>query len=164
MAREVEIASGKSNVQLPNGGVYQAGDTVVLTDAQYAQINQALIPGTVIDNGVVEGVEDEVVTQAANIAAVGALTSAAPAALTSSAPAALTSAAITGGESPTEAEHNTLRTDVAALRTTLAAVQADLATARTERAAVQTDLATLRTKVNAILSGLTGSGLPIAAP
>lgn len=36
------------------------------------------------------------------------------------APAALTSAAITGGESPTEAEHNAVQADVAALRTTVA--------------------------------------------
>lgn len=33
--------------------------------------------------------------------------------------AALTSAVITGGESPTEAEHNALRADVVAIRTTL---------------------------------------------
>ena len=36
------------------------------------------------------------------------------------APAAMTQAAITGGESPTEAEFNALRADVAALRTTVA--------------------------------------------
>jgi hypothetical protein len=36
--------------------------------------------------------------------------------------AALTSAQITGGESPTEAEHNALQTDVAAIRTKLNAV------------------------------------------
>lgn len=35
------------------------------------------------------------------------------------APAALTSAQLTGGESPTEAEHNALQADVDALRTTL---------------------------------------------
>lgn len=42
------------------------------------------------------------------------------------APAALTSAAITGGESPTEAEHNALQADVAALRTTVAAILTSL--------------------------------------
>lgn len=40
--------------------------------------------------------------------------------------AALTSAAITGGESPTEAEHNALRVDVVAIRTTLNALLASL--------------------------------------
>ncbi len=164
MARQVTIAAGKSNVLLPNGATYDAGDVVILTDAQFAQIDQDLIPGTIEDDGVVEGVEDQVVTQAANIGAIGALTSAAPAALTSSAPAALTSAQISGGEDPTEAEFNALQADVAALRTTLAAVRTDVNTARTERAAIQTDLATVRTKVNAILTGLTGDGLPIAAP
>lgn len=38
------------------------------------------------------------------------------------APAALTSAQIAGGESPTEAEHNALQTDVANLRATVAAL------------------------------------------
>jgi hypothetical protein len=42
------------------------------------------------------------------------------------APAALTSATITGGESPTEAEHNALRADVAMLRIWAAAVHAAL--------------------------------------
>lgn len=36
--------------------------------------------------------------------------------------AALTSAQLTGGESPTEAEHNALQADVAALRTKLNAL------------------------------------------
>lgn len=45
------------------------------------------------------------------------------------APAALTSAALTGGESPTEAEHNALQADVAALRTTVANVITELKSA-----------------------------------
>jgi hypothetical protein len=64
-------------------------------------------------------------------------------ALTGSAPAALTSAALTGGESPTEAEHNALQADVAALRTTLAAAVVDIAA--------------LRTKLNAALGSLRAS-------
>lgn len=40
--------------------------------------------------------------------------------------AALTSAQLTGGESPTEAEHNALQADVAALRTKLNAALAAL--------------------------------------
>ena len=140
MAREVEIATGKSNVQLPNGGVYDAGDTIILTDAQYAQISQSLIPGTIIDNGVVEGLDDGVVTQAGTVAA--------PAALTSSAPAALTAAAAAGA-APTDAEFDALLADVTALRTTLAAVQADVAA--------------LRTTLAATLTALKGTGKPMAS-
>lgn len=61
-------------------------------------------------------------------------------ALTASAPAALTSAAITGGQDPTEAEHNALQADVAALRGTVAALV--------------TDLTATRTKLNAVLGSL----------
>ncbi len=43
--------------------------------------------------------------------------------------AAITSSAATGGESPTEAEHNAVRTDVAAVRTTVNALLASLRTA-----------------------------------
>lgn len=42
--------------------------------------------------------------------------------------AAMTSATITGGESPTEAEHNALRVDVVNTRTTLTALIASLRT------------------------------------
>lgn len=42
--------------------------------------------------------------------------------------AALTSAAATGGDAPTEAEYNALRTDVSNLRTTVLALQASLRT------------------------------------
>jgi carbohydrate-binding DOMON domain-containing protein len=41
---------------------------------------------------------------------------------TVAAPGALTSAQISGGESPTQTEHNNVQTDVAALQTTLAAL------------------------------------------
>lgn len=96
-------------------------------------------------------------TQAAAVADQGALTASAPAALTASAPAALTasapsaltSAQITGGEAPTEAEYNQLQADVAALRTTLAAVVVDLAALRTPLAATVTDVAAVRTPVAA---------------
>lgn len=158
MARQVTIATGKTNIQLPNGQVYKAGDVVILSDEQFEQLNHALIPGTVIDNGVVEGVEDQVVTQGANVTAPAALTTTAPAALTSTAPAALTSAALTGGESPTEAEHNALQADAAALRTTLAATQADVAALRGKVASLVTDLTALRTTVAALETALSGSG------
>ncbi len=52
-------------------------------------------------------------------------------AATVAAPAAMTSAAITGGESPTEAEHNALRADVVALRTTVANLLTELKAAGT---------------------------------
>lgn len=70
MARSVTIAAGKSNVQLPNGGVYDAGKTVILTDAQFDAIADSLIPGTIIDNGATGEVGDAVVTQAATVAAI----------------------------------------------------------------------------------------------
>jgi hypothetical protein len=41
MAVKVVIASGKFNISLPDGNIYQAGDTAVLTDDQYTQINSA---------------------------------------------------------------------------------------------------------------------------
>jgi hypothetical protein len=37
----VTIASGKSNVVLPNGGRYKAGDVVVLSDEEYSTISAA---------------------------------------------------------------------------------------------------------------------------
>lgn len=98
-------------------------------------------------------------TQAAAVADQGALTASAAGALTASAPAALTSAQLTGGESPTEAEHNALQADVAALRTTLAAAVVDLAAIRTATNAAVADLGTSRTKVNALLASLRTSQL-----
>jgi hypothetical protein len=41
MAVKVVIASGKFNISLPDGNIYQAGDTAVLTDDEYAQITSA---------------------------------------------------------------------------------------------------------------------------
>lgn len=64
------------------------------------------------------------VAQAAAVADHGALTAAAP--------TAMTQAAITGGESPTEAEFNALRTDLVNTRTALAAHLVDLASIRTK--------------------------------
>ncbi len=43
--------------------------------------------------------------------------------------AALTSSAATGGDAPTEAEHNAVRTDLVAVRTTVNALLASLRTA-----------------------------------
>lgn len=77
-------------------------------------------------------------TQAAHIADAGDTTGN-PTALTASAPAALTSAQIAGGEPPTEAEFNALQADVAALRTTLAAVVADNVAMRAFIVTLETD-------------------------
>ncbi|WP_168713686.1 hypothetical protein [Streptomyces sp. A0642] len=41
MAYTVVIKAGLSNVVLPNGNLYQAGNTVVLTDEQYGVMPQA---------------------------------------------------------------------------------------------------------------------------
>jgi hypothetical protein len=49
--RQVEIAAGKSNVQLPNGFPYQAGDIVTLTDQQFSTVPKTLIPTTLLDRG-----------------------------------------------------------------------------------------------------------------
>src|SRR5262245_15149503 len=92
--------------------------------------------------------------QAAAVTDQGALTASAAAALTSSTPAALTSAAATGGDSPTEAEYNALRTDVSNLRTTVAAIVVDITAIRTAANAAITDLGTARTKLNDLLASL----------
>lgn len=42
MAVKVVIASGKYNIVLPDGNRYQAGDTAVLTDDEYASITSAV--------------------------------------------------------------------------------------------------------------------------
>jgi hypothetical protein len=42
MAVKVTIATGKFNVALPDGNIYQAGDVAVLTDDEYAQISAAV--------------------------------------------------------------------------------------------------------------------------
>jgi hypothetical protein len=111
MARRVQVASGLSNVQLPNGFAYDGDDIVTLTDAQYQMIPSANLDGNpLVDLGPIGEPGDATVVQAANVAA----------------PAALTSAAASGGEPPTEAEFNALRTDVANLRTTVASILTSL--------------------------------------
>lgn len=65
-------------------------------------------------------------TSSATLSSGGTLSTVDAAVTAITAPAALTQAAITGGESPTEAEFNALRADVAMLRTWAAAVHAAL--------------------------------------
>ena len=45
MSRSVTIASGQTNVQLPDGNAYNAGQTVTRTDAQLGQIASSGFPG-----------------------------------------------------------------------------------------------------------------------
>lgn len=58
MSVKVTVASGKYNIVLPDGNRYQAGDTVVLTDDQWAQISQTarttLFTGTPVAAGVTD--------------------------------------------------------------------------------------------------------------
>lgn len=98
MSHNVTIAAGKTNVQLPDGGHYDAGKTVTLTDEEFAQIPSHLFPGTVIDAGAVASAGDAVVTQGTHVT--------------------LTSANAAGAN-PTQAEFNALRADVVALAAAL---------------------------------------------
>jgi hypothetical protein len=43
MPWQVTIAAGHSNIELPDGGHYDAGDVVTLTDDQYARLDQNAI-------------------------------------------------------------------------------------------------------------------------
>jgi len=105
MPRLVKIAPGFNGVALPNGGSYNAGAEVTLSDDEFSKIAATALGDEVLDLGAVDA-DDFVSVQAAHVAAA----------------VALTSAPITGGESPTEAEYNALQADVAALRTKLNAV------------------------------------------
>lgn len=108
------------HVALPDGQVLEkVGSTANVSNTVFDALSDAGVVGgsgaaLVSDGGVVTDThldgDDAVSLQAAVVAA----------------PAALTSAAATGGDAPTEAEYNALRTDVANLRTTLAATLAAL--------------------------------------
>jgi hypothetical protein len=140
MGRSVTIKAGQSNVQLPNGAAYNAGDTVILTDAEWAQISTDPDISTYLqDNGAADTTGDQVNIQAVDVAA--------PAALTATAPAALTSAHAAGAN-PTGAEFNALQDDVVALRGTVAAVV--------------TDLTAVRTTLANTLAAIKGTGKPMA--
>ena len=71
MTRRVTIASGKSQILLPDGGTYEAGDVVDLTDDQFALIPAKWFPGTIINTGPVEA---EVRTYRCTPSAAGAAT------------------------------------------------------------------------------------------
>lgn len=54
MPQEVEIAAGQYNVALPGAAIlYNEGDTVILSDDEFASLDPALFPDVLIDNGAV---------------------------------------------------------------------------------------------------------------
>ena len=54
--RQVKIAAGKFNVQLPDGGHYDQNKSVTLTDEQFSDLDASLIPAYVVDGGTVDEV------------------------------------------------------------------------------------------------------------
>ena len=62
MSRQVKIASGETLVQLPDGGHYDEGDVVDLTDEQFAAIDPALLGDVLIDQGAIATVDPVEVT------------------------------------------------------------------------------------------------------
>jgi hypothetical protein len=120
MAHKVTVASvptGTVGVKLPNGQTYIVGQSAVLTDEQFALLNPlSLTDGTLTDNGVTGPSGDQVTTQGVVVTA----------------PAALTSSQVVSGTVtlPNLAvAYNALQVDVAALRTTLAALITSLTVA-----------------------------------
>jgi hypothetical protein len=110
------VRTNRALVQLPKGDgtatqrIEATNTTVLLTDAEYARIPQAIFSsGELTDLGAVGIDGDAVVAQGAHVAAVGALTGAAAA-----------------GATPTKAEHDALVADLATIRTALNATIAAL--------------------------------------
>lgn len=101
MARQVLVNTDQTT--LPDGGTYNTGDVVTLTDQQFQQIAATALGDEVTDQGRVADPGDAVVNQAAAVAAPPALTATAAA-----------------GANPTKAEFDALLADVTALRTTVA--------------------------------------------
>jgi hypothetical protein len=162
MPHKVQIASGKTNVELPDGSTHNAGDQVTLTDQQFSLIPGSLFTnGYLVDLGIVGPSGDAVTTQAPVVAAPAALTSAAPVALTSSQNA--TAAAATQSGSYVQADAQTIAALANALKTNYNAAQVDIAALRTNQGLMQADIAALRTTVAAILTALKTAGGPMAA-
>ncbi len=98
MGRRVTIRAGLSNIQLPDGGNYKGGDSVVLTDQQFQQIAPTALGDEVIDAGYSADPGDAVVAQAPSVN------------LTST---------VAAGANPTKAEFDALRADVSAILSAL---------------------------------------------
>lgn len=54
MSHKVQVASGVGKIDLPDGNVYNTGDTATLTDAQFAGLAAGLFPATLVDLGYVD--------------------------------------------------------------------------------------------------------------
>lgn len=123
MPRSVTIASGKKNVQLPDGGHYDAGTTVTLTDAQWAQISSTAVSGGfLVDNGpTTTPGGDQVAVQGAAVTAPAAVTSVQEATVNGSDLATTQALA-----NSLKTKYNALQADVAALRTTVASLRTNL--------------------------------------
>ena len=168
MAFSVTIKSGKNNVFLPNGQTYDDGESAILSNDEFEQLSADAIATYVTNNGAVAGAEG--VHQGVAVTAVAATTSSAPSAVTSSAPAATTSAApaaITGASAattpPSKTEYDKTVADVAALRATLALVQADVVAHRVTIAAAQADIVALRATLLAVQVDVVAHRVTIAA-
>ena len=160
MAFSVTIKTGKNSVELPNGQIYDDGESAILTNDQFAQLSADAIATYVTNNGAVAGAEG--VHQGVAVTAVAATTSSAPSAVTSSAPAAITGAAAATNPA-TKTEYDKTVADVAALRVTLAAAQVDIVALRATILAVQADVVAHRVTIAALRTALTGTNLPLAA-
>lgn len=74
------VTTAKANVTLPNGATYATGKTVILTDAQWANISATAVSnGAITDNGQVSptiwgGTKPTVTGAKASNAALGSLT------------------------------------------------------------------------------------------
>ena len=123
-------------VDLPNGLTYTTGQSVVLTDPQFAQLGPAVFTdGTLTDQGAQGG--GAVSAQAADVANVGALTS--------SQNATANAATQTGAYVQADVQ------SIAALANAL----------KVSYNAAQVDIATLRTALNTLLTNMRVSGGPM---
>lgn len=68
MARSVTVQSGYNQIQLPGGVLANEGQTVILTDEQFEQLDQSLLGTELSDDGPTASSGDAVVSQAANVA------------------------------------------------------------------------------------------------
>lgn len=102
MARSVTIKSGFKQILLPNGNLYEAGDTVILSDQEWRSLSPGAKSTILTDNGSVADDTDGVTVQGDAV----------------SAPAAVT-AADAAGETPTDDEFNAAVADIVALHATV---------------------------------------------
>lgn len=68
MARNVTVQSGYNNIQLPNGVLANDGDTVTLTDEEFAALDPDVLGTILSDDGPTAESGDEVVLQGVAVA------------------------------------------------------------------------------------------------